>query len=92
MTEVYNKFIHSVLQNHFGDLLFTLARAVDDIQEKELWRIVAALVEDFMVGVTEEQRAAIFAPFIETKALFSMRIYNQAKSYLYTNFANPLCM
>lgn len=92
MNEVYNKFIHSVLQNHFGDLLFTIARTIDDIQEKELWRIVTNVVEDFMAGATKEQKAAIFAPFIETKALFSMRIHDQAKSYLYTNFANPLCM
>lgn len=92
MNEVYNKFIHSVLQNHFGDLLFTLARVIDDVQEKELWRIVAAIVEEYMVDATEEQKAAIFAKQIETKALFSMRIQDQAKSYLYTSFHNPLCM
>ncbi|WP_242224086.1 IucA/IucC family siderophore biosynthesis protein [Bacillus cereus group sp. BfR-BA-01380] len=90
--EVYNKFIHSVLQNHFGDVLFTLARAIDDVQEKELWRIVAAIVKEHMVGATEEQKAAIFAAQIETKALFSMRIQDKAKSYLYTKFHNPLCM
>lgn len=92
MNEVYNKFIHSVLQNHFGDLLFTLARSIDDVQEKELWRIVAAIVEEYMVDATEEQKAAIFATQLETKALFSMRIQDQAKSYLYTSFHNPLCM
>ncbi|MGG0276822.1 IucA/IucC family protein [Bacillus rhizoplanae] len=92
MNEVYNKFIHSVLQNHFGDVLFTLARSIDDVQEKELWRIVAAIVEEYMVDATEEQKAAIFAKQIETKALFSMRIQDQAKSYLYTSFHNPLCM
>ncbi|PHA01886.1 IucA/IucC [Bacillus pseudomycoides] len=92
MNEVYNKFIHSVLQNHFGDVLFTLAHSIDDVQEKELWRIVAAIVADYMVDATEEQKAAIFAKQIETKALFSMRIQDQAKSYLYTSFHNPLCM
>ncbi|PEZ03587.1 IucA/IucC [Bacillus sp. AFS018417] len=92
MNEVYNKFIHSVLQNHFGDLLFTLARSIDDVQEKELWRIVAAIVEEYMVDATEEQKAAIFAKQIETKALFAMRIQGQAKSYLYTSFHNPLCI
>ncbi|HDX9580560.1 TPA: IucA/IucC [Bacillus pseudomycoides] len=90
--EVYNKFIHSVLQNHFGDVLFTLARAIDDVQEKELWRIVAAIVKEYMVDAAEEQKAAIFADQIETKALFSMRIEDQAKSYLYTKFHNPLCI
>ncbi|MFD0768812.1 IucA/IucC family protein [Bacillus sp. CGMCC 1.60114] len=92
MNEVYNKFIHSVLQNHFGDVLFTLARSIDNVQEIELWRIVAAIVEEYMVDATEEQKAAIFAKQIETKALFSMRIQDQAKSYLYTSFHNPLCM
>lgn len=93
MQEVYNKFLHSVLQNHLGELIFLIADFLQ-VPEKPLWERVAQV---FMQSLDpsgaslNEIRLALFQPIIQTKALLSMRKQNRnAHDYLYIDLPNPL--
>lgn len=92
MEEVYSKFIHAVLQNHLGDLVFCIARTLR-VEESHLWKEIRSVLEssfDRKHPDFEMDWRAITRPLVRTKALFSMRCHDTAKAYLFTEVSNPL--
>ncbi|WP_165842350.1 IucA/IucC family protein [Paenibacillus xerothermodurans] len=92
MEEVYSKFVHAVLQNHMGDLIFCLRRQLQ-MEETLLWKAVRAVLEecfDKSHPHFEADWQAVTRTLVRTKALFNMRVSDTAKSYLYTEVTNPI--
>lgn len=93
MESVYRKFLHSVIQNHFGDLIFTIAEFLR-MDETPLWSEVSRVLDrslDSFVEYAESDRNALFQPVIQTKALLLMRKQKRAgDQYIYINVENPL--
>lgn len=93
MSEVYNKFLHSVLQNQIGELIFVIADFLQ-ISEKPLWEKVAHVIKESLIQIEPTGRTEqliFFQPMIQTKALLSMRQKNHsAHDYLYIDLPNPL--
>ncbi len=90
--DVSRKFHHAVIQNHLGELVFVLSGYLA-IGELKFWGLISGIIEDsldkelvnFPLTYSE-----LFSKNIETKSLLSMRIHNQAKTYLFSSFQNPL--
>lgn len=93
MQEVYNKFLHSVLQNHLGALIFVISSYLQ-ITEGPLWERVAQVVKESLDSTSPyfmEDQQALFESMIETKSLLAMRQRNRsAHDYLYIDLVNPL--
>jgi siderophore synthetase component len=90
--EVYQLFFHSVLQNHFGEMIFTLASNFE-MDEKPLWKIVHKYLLqslDKEDPYYEKDKNAFMQPIIQVKALLSMRINQVAQDYIYSPQKNPL--
>lgn len=89
MSDVYKKFLHSVIQNHLGELIFVVADALQ-ISERPLWEEIRKIMLDSL-NSSSEARRALFQPIIQTKGLLSMRQQNRdAHDYLYIDLPNPL--
>lgn len=93
MSEVHKKFLHSVLQNHMGELIFVVADALK-IPERPLWEGIAEVIRESLDPTSpegREDRVALFQPVIQTKALLSMRQEDRsANDYIYMDLPNPL--
>jgi siderophore synthetase component len=96
--EMHNKIIHTVFQNHIGELTLHLSNHFK-LDESLLWKIVrddcykvfAKLKEDMdLKDEVDLDMAAIFAPVVKTKALTVMRLCNNVTNYSYTSVPNPL--
>ncbi|SHF40176.1 Siderophore synthetase component [Seinonella peptonophila] len=93
MDSVYNKFLHSVIQNHFGDLIFTIAQYLR-ISENSFWKVVSHTLRssiDMNIPEAEKDLQSLLRSKIKTKALLTMRQKEQhPQKYLYTEQINPL--
>lgn len=93
MSEVYNKFLHSVLQNQLGELIFVIADYLQ-VPEKPLWEKVAQVIRESLAQLAPNEKMdshELFQPTIQTKALLSMRqTKRSAQDYLYIDLPNPL--
>jgi siderophore synthetase component len=96
--EMHNKVIHTVFQNHIGELTLHLSNHFK-MDESLLWSMVrndcykvfAKLKEDIDLDAEVDlDMAAIFAPVVKTKALTVMRLFNNVTNYTYTCVPNPL--
>ncbi len=90
--EVYQLFFHSVLQNHFGEMIFTLA-SYFEMDEKPFWKIVHKYLLqslDKEDPFYEKDMNAFMQPIIQVKALLSMRMNQIAQDYIYSPQKNPL--
>ncbi|MFC0190440.1 IucA/IucC family protein [Fictibacillus aquaticus] len=85
ISEANSKFIHAFVQNHLGDLWFTLSLTIKGVTEDKLWDITSKTLHSIADGSHE-----IFAEKVKTKALLSMRMKKSASDYEYSTFANPL--
>ncbi|PWK15509.1 IucA/IucC family protein [Tumebacillus permanentifrigoris] len=96
--DMRNKIYYPVFQNHFGELILSIVRALG-VEEKELWqpvadvcrRVWAELKQDAEIGQqAAEDEAALFASTLDLKAMATMRILGDVTSYTFAQVPNPL--
>lgn len=96
--DLWNKTFYPVFQNHFGELIACLVRYFD-LSEEQLWRPVAAvcrtvfslLKKDEVIGAyAKEDEEALFAPYMDLKAMTSMRLKGDVTDYTFAKVRNPL--
>lgn len=96
-TEVTNKFLHTVIQYHLGELVLLLTEYYQT-QESLFWEIIRNnLAQRFellrnKVDATRWQReySRILEEDWQLKGLMSMRLNNVYNKYIYINLNNPL--
>ncbi|NGQ96908.1 hypothetical protein G3578_17215 [Brevibacillus sp. SYP-B805] len=92
--ELYHKFIHAVMQNHVGELIYQMSLYFD-ADEAGLWRAVKDVLQSSLCPSFPqyaEDCRALFQREVLTKALFTMRLQDASGSYLYTRLPNPLAV
>jgi Siderophore synthetase component len=92
--ELYHKFMHAVIQNHLGELIFHMSLCFD-ADEARLWREVKDVLQTSLCSSFpeyEEDYRAMFRCEVLTKALFKMRLQDVSGAYLYTRLPNPLAV
>lgn len=95
--EVTNKFLHTVIQYHLGELVLLLANHFQT-DENEFWQIIKTNLiirfNDIKEFVDEnrwhKQYQAILKNDWEIKSLLRMRLSNVYNKYIYINLKNPL--
>lgn len=95
--EVVNKFLHSVIQYHLGELILLLSRHYQ-ASEKEFWQIVKQqlmarfnnLKDQVHPTRWQQEFAAIFEQDWQIKGLMRMRLNDVYSNYIYLNLKNPL--
>ena len=95
--EVTNKFLHTVIHSHLGEIALLLAQYYQ-VDENIFWKIVKNnLIIRFqkLKNKTDPTRwqqeyKAIFDDNWQVKSLLSMRLDNLSKKYIYVTLENPL--
>ncbi|PWK15510.1 IucA/IucC family protein [Tumebacillus permanentifrigoris] len=96
--EMQNKLFYTVYQNHLAEMILLLCKRYE-LREAELWREIRQISEAVfsdLLACPETQanavldRAALFQPQVEHKALTSMRLATEERGYCYAEVANPL--
>jgi siderophore synthetase component len=96
--ELRNKILYPLFQNHLGELIATLVRAIG-LEERLLWepvarevrRIYGELASDPAIAAqAREDEAAIFAPAIDLKAMTAMRLCGEVTRYTFAEVESPL--
>ncbi len=95
--EVVNKFLHSIIQYHLGELILLLARHYQ-VSENTFWKIVKQqLMERFNhlkgqvdIARWQQEFSAIFEQDWQFKGLMRMRLNDVYSNYIYLNLKNPL--
>jgi siderophore synthetase component len=96
--DMRNKIYYPVFQNHFGEVLLTIARAFD-LEEAILWQEVAdvcrlvfdKLKQDINIAAqAEADEAALFSPTLGLKCMATMRLLNHVTKYSFASVSNPL--
>jgi siderophore synthetase component len=97
-TELQGKLAHCVLHAHLATLVGWLEEHTA-LTSQRAWSIVADVVDGRLGAWQAEPRvakhavsdhAALFAPRVRTKALFTMRIGDRSSEYDYVSADNPL--
>ncbi|MCP8970996.1 IucA/IucC family protein [Ectobacillus ponti] len=98
VTDLRNKMFYPVFQNHFGELIASLVRETD-VPEHVLWREVAAVCRRVYENLkldahireqAEADEAALFAPYMDLKAMVTMRLRGDVTDYTFSKVRNPL--
>lgn len=98
VAELRNKLTYPVLQNHLGELIATIHRALD-VSEAALWGPVARVCrvvfadlrrDEAIASQAEADEAALFAPTVELKAMATMRLLGDVTRYTFAPVPNPL--
>ncbi|MBL0388485.1 hypothetical protein JJB07_17930 [Tumebacillus sp. ITR2] len=97
--DMRNKIYYPVFQNHFGELILSVVRAVG-VEEKRLWQSVAAVCRRVFHEMKQESgsigqqaaddEAALFAPTLDLKAMATMRILGDVTTYTFASVPNPM--
>jgi siderophore synthetase component len=96
--DLWNKTFYPVFQNHFGELIACLVRYFD-VSEEQLWKPVAAVCrrafsllkkDEVTQAYAKEDEAALFAPYMDLKAMTSMRLKGDVTDYTFAKVRNPL--
>lgn len=96
--ELWGVLSHSVIQSHLGEMITCIAQGLP-IQEQSLWEpvikvckaIFAKLKENALIkSDVSEDEAYFFQPFVEVKALASMRLFDESFDYSFIKVLNPL--
>lgn len=95
--EATNKFLHSVIQYHLGEIALLLAQHYQT-SEKIFWKVIKNNIELRLHAVKErmdslrwqQEYKAILEDDWQIKALMSMRLNNVYNKYININLKNPL--
>lgn len=96
--DVRNKIYYPVFQNHFGELITAIVRALG-MGEQRLWAPVASVARAVFAAlkkdaeIAEQTRAdeeALFAEQIDLKAMTTMRLLGDITTYTFARVPNPL--
>ncbi|MBX3709715.1 MAG: hypothetical protein KIT56_09625 [Gammaproteobacteria bacterium] len=95
--EATNKFLHTVIQYHLGEIVLLLAQEYG-VTESVFWKIVKAnLVERFHTLKSrvpldrwEREYRVIMEDDWQVKGLMRMRLHDVYNKYIYINLENPL--
>ena len=93
MSEVYNKFLHSVLQNQLGELIFVIADYLQ-VPEKPLWGESCASDQGISRSTCTERKDG-FTRIVPThdpdqSVALDASTKRSAQDYLYIDLPNPL--
>jgi siderophore synthetase component len=98
LQDVRAKIFYPVFQNHLGELITTIVRALG-IEEERLWRPVAEVSRAVYAELKRDERiaqqaaedeAALFAERIDLKAMTTMRLLGEFTTYAFAEVPNPL--
>ncbi|WP_051870790.1 IucA/IucC family protein [Geobacillus vulcani] len=98
LREAQNKVFYTVFQNQFGEIIRHISRRWG-IAEEQGWACVrrqcdavfAELAKDpSLTFAVDEDREALYRPFVDHKALTKMRLQPEAKTYCFVSVPNPL--
>lgn len=97
-TSVFNKAFYSTVQNHLGELVLTVAKAIEDTSfEDKTWRQISDIIQQILanLGDVDEERlntitSTLFAETIDYKCVTTMRLEDEAHHYTYIKVDNPL--
>ncbi|MNY27902.1 Ferric iron reductase FhuF-like transporter [compost metagenome] len=98
VADLRNKLTYPVFQNHLGEVIATLHRALG-ISEEALWRPVAAVcravfatlkADPAIAAQAAADEAALFAPTVDLKAMATMRLLGEVTRYTFAPVPNPL--
>lgn len=98
--QMRNIISYSVVQNHFGELISCIVRALE-IGEGPLWQEVADVCRHVMEGLKNdpdireqayEDERELFKPTIQLKAMVKMRLLGDITEYSFTDVPNPLAL
>lgn len=98
LTEMQNKLFNTVYQNHLAELVLLLS-AHAGVSEDLLWRRIHAVSSEILESLESRpedapavraDRAAMYRPMVEHKALATMRLRPDHKGYCYVSVPNPL--
>ncbi|MBO9540143.1 hypothetical protein J7643_06070 [bacterium] len=96
--DLRNKLTYPVFQNHLGEVIATLHRALG-VSEEALWQPVAAVCRAVFATLKEDpaiaaqaadDEAALFAPTVDLKAMATMRLLGDVTRYTFAPVPNPL--
>lgn len=96
--DLRNKLTYPVFQNHLGEVIATIHRALG-IDELALWTpvaracraVFAELKQDpAIAGQAAADEAALFAPTVDLKAMATMRLLGDVTRYTFAPVPNPL--
>lgn len=95
--EVTNKFLHTVIHSHLGEIILLLAQYYQT-NENIFWKIIKnnltirfqKLKNNTDLGRWQQEYKAIFNDDWQVKSLLSMRLNNLSKKYIYVTLENPL--
>jgi siderophore synthetase component len=95
--EVTNKFLHTVIQYHLGELVLLLAEYYQ-VPEGRFWKIVKTHLLQRFDSVKDrvaperwnQEYHSIFSDDWQLKGLMRMRLNNVYTTYIYINLKNPL--
>ena len=96
-SEVTNKFLHTVVQYHLGEIVLLLAQYYLT-SENVFWKIIKNNIDICFAELRnkvdperwQQEHKAILADDWQVKGLFRMRLNNLSKKYIYVNYKNPL--
>lgn len=98
--DLRNKLFYPLVQNHLGELIAAIARALD-VPEAPMWHAVAGAAKavcetlEADAPIADQARAdaeALFAPTLELKAMATMRLVGEVTRYTFAAVANPLAL
>lgn len=95
--EVTNKFLHTVIQYHLGEIILLLTEHYQTT-EAEFWKILKNIIEQRFQDLKnrvepvrwQQEYAAILNDDWQLKGLMRMRLNNVYSKYIYINLKNPL--
>jgi D-ornithine---citrate ligase len=98
LSDMQNKVFYTVYQNHLSEIILQACRAFG-VRERNLWQEVRRISDEVFGHLEQEtalqeavyaDRAALYRPQIDHKALTKMRLQREEQGYCYAQVANPL--
>lgn len=100
VTQLRSVFTHSVIYNHLSVLIRYISRQLK-MSESYLWESVRDVLKEtfeklkkddqIKSAVVELEQLLFEQPFLETKALVSMRLLDESAESTFAKITNPLC-
>ncbi len=95
--DVTNKFLHTVIQYHLGEIVLLLAQHYT-VSENLFWKMIRNTIDQCFAELKhkidperwQREYRAILEDDWQVKGLLRMRLNNLSKQYIYINHQNPL--
>lgn len=86
--DLSSKFVYSLLQNHLGELIRSLAR--HGVEESHLWPIVDEILWEHRSLMGDDLQGRVFSQEWDLKAMWTMRVDSRITEYTFKPVLSPL--